>query len=184
MTRKSSVSHQHLLTPDEVVAVLRMVKSLTAQTAMALIYLCELSAKTVVKVMASDIRQVHSNQRVVRISTDKATGEEVSWVLLPRPAWDLVDWCLEKNNSDWLFPDGGTHISVRSLKIAFELALAESGIQKKSSFETLLRSAELARPEAPRVGLHDMFNATKAASLVEVRWLLSDRVCCAPELVE
>lgn len=144
MIEKERVRPADVLTPREVKIVLAMVQDSTARSALNLMYLCGLSAEQTVRVM---VRDVHLLQKVLKVAVhNAASGERVGRIHLSKAAFATLVGLLKENaSSRWLFPEGDTHISVESLKVAFDQALVKSRIRKEVSVGSLRNASILFR---------------------------------------
>ena len=126
-----------VLTPDEVLIILKEIKSPLYRMALIIIYACGLRISEAVCLKTTDI---DSKRHLLKVH---GKGSKDRYVPLPDSPLELLRTYYQEHgtDSDYLFPhkDGG-HIYKDTLQVAFKKAIRQSSVNKIASVHTLRHS--------------------------------------------
>ena len=126
-----------VLSPDEVLAILKEINNPSYRMALTIIYACGLRISEGVRLTVSDI---DGKRKLLKVRSGK--GGKDRYVHLPdRPLELLRAHCRQHGiSSGLLFPYKDSHIGMDTLERAFKKALRQSGVTKPATVHTLRHS--------------------------------------------
>lgn len=126
-----------VLSPDEVLAILKEINNPSYRMALTIIYACGLRISEGVRLTVSDI---DGKRKLLKVRSGK--GGKDRYVHLPdRPLELLRAHCRQHGiSSGFLFPYKDGHIGMDTLERAFKKALRQSGVTKPATVHTLRHS--------------------------------------------
>jgi integrase/recombinase XerD len=126
-----------VLSPEEVVIILKEISHPVYRMALTIIYACGLRISEAMRINVSDVDGKRHLLRVI-----KGKGSKDRYIhLADRPLELLRDYCRQHGiRSGFLFPYKNRHISADNLERAFKEALRASGVNKLATPHTLRHS--------------------------------------------